>query len=130
MRERRKTDGRVIEGIARGEALAHSGQLQARAQEVHRERGHSLARVEQLRRHGRALGNETASRKRAAREQAARDLGYPTLEAYLRATYVVQGARVADIERALGASYPAIRRDFERTGIAVRHQRDRRRKAG
>jgi hypothetical protein len=52
------------------------------------------------------------------------------LEGYLHATYVVQGARVADIERALGASFEAIRRHLERAGIAVRHQRDRRRKAG
>ena len=126
LRQRRKTDARVIEGIARGEALARSGQLQARAQEVHRERGHSLARVEQMRRRGQALGNGTAARKRADRERRARELGFTTLEAYYRATYVRQGARLADLEQALGVSRTAIYADLKRAGIAIQHHRDRR----
>jgi hypothetical protein len=48
------------------------------------------------------------------------------LEDYLRAAYVQQGAKMSDIERALDASYPAIRGDLERMGVPVRHHRERR----
>jgi hypothetical protein len=73
---------------------------------VHYEGGHSLARIEELQQHGSALGLATAARHRAHREARARALGYRTLEDYLRAVDVQQGATMADIERALGASYP------------------------
>jgi hypothetical protein len=68
----------VIKGVARGEALARSAKLQARAREVHYKRGHSLARIDQLQRDGSALGHATAARHRAHREKRAKALGYRT----------------------------------------------------
>jgi hypothetical protein len=53
-------------------------------------------------------------------------LGYTSLEAYYRATYVREGARLADLERALDASRTAIYGDLKRAGIQIQHQRDRR----
>jgi hypothetical protein len=130
MRERRRTDPRVIKGVARGEALARSGKLQARARDVHYKRGHSLARIDQLQRDGSALGHATAARHRAHREKRAKALGYRTLEDYLRSAYVTQGAKMADIQRGLGASYAAIRADLERMGVPICHHRERRQDHG
>jgi hypothetical protein len=126
MRERRQTDPGVIEGAKRGEALGRSGELQARALDVHYERGHSLARIEQLQQHDSALGHATAARHRAHRKARPWALGSPDLEAYLRSVYATQSAKMSEIARALGASYPAIHADLDRLGIPVKHHRERR----
>jgi hypothetical protein len=119
LRARMRSDERIRAGMERGMALARSGALQRRAREVARHRGQSIERDADLRRAGRELGESRATAFRQTRENAAQALGFPDLESYLRRRYVDDGARIADLQTELGASYSAIRADLARFAIKV-----------
>lgn len=110
----------------KGHALARSGALQARARAVASERGERLARRQQLLDSGRRLGTERAQRHRAIREARAGALGFDSLDAYLRATYLTAGMCIEDLQAQLRASYAAVRADLRRAGIDTRRKRGRR----
>lgn len=114
------TDPRIREGMSRGAELARTGALQARARDVAETRGPRLARAEQLRSGGRALGRSRARAFRDKREARATELGYATLAAYLQTRYVVAGATIDELCDELGASYSAVRAELRRAGVNVR----------
>jgi hypothetical protein len=47
-------------------------------------------------------------------------MGFEDLADYLHRRYVLDGARLEDLQREFGASYSAVRSDVRRAGINVR----------
>jgi hypothetical protein len=127
LRERIATDPRIRAGMELGAALARSGLLQARAQEVTAQRGARLQREQTLVRDGRQLGRQRARAFRECRELRARNLGFDGLEDYLRQRYVTQRVRIEDLAVELGASVSAVRGDLDRYAITVARGTPRRR---
>jgi hypothetical protein len=123
LRDRIATDERIQRGMSRGVALARSGRLQARARQAAATRDRSIERDEDLRHSGRQLGAARAAAYRTTRDATARSLGFPDLDSYLRRRYVTDGARIADLQEELGASYTAIRAELRRLEIPVRRGR-------
>jgi hypothetical protein len=77
MRARIAGDPRIGAGMARGAALARSGELQHRAQQLHSQRPSALGRERQLTAGGTPLGRSRAQAFRARREERAHGLGSP-----------------------------------------------------
>ena len=68
---------------------------------------------------GLVSGRRKQARLRDGREQLARSLGFPTLDAHLRARRA-EGASIADLQRELDAGYVAIRKDLAAAGLPVK----------
>jgi predicted transcriptional regulator len=99
LRERMATDPRIAVGMQRGVDRARNGTLQARARELAGEHSSRAARAGELKVHGHQLGTDRAERYRAERAARATELGFDSLDAYLQQRYVVQQARLEDLQR-------------------------------
>jgi hypothetical protein len=75
------------------------------------------------------MGQRRAEAFRARRETRARELGYPDLATYLRQRYAVDGARLEDLARELGAGLATVVAEMDRAGIARRPRSERRARA-
>ena len=103
--------------MALGVELARSGELPAAGTAVMSRELRRPQLLELRTRQGRDLGVRRAEAFRARRERRARELGFPDLAAYLHQRYVVDGARVVDLARELGAALSAVIADMNRAGI-------------
>lgn len=127
LRERAASDARIQEGMRIGIALARSGRLQSRARSVAKARLPRIERERDLVASGRRIGSGRAAAFAQRRERRARDLGFETLEDYLRERYLGRRIRIVDLARELDASVSAVRGDLDRFGIDVRRGAPRRR---
>jgi hypothetical protein len=119
LRERIASDERIRAGMNLGAALARSGLLQARAREVAAQRGVRVQREQTLVEGGRQMGRERARAFLERRELRSRNLGFDSLEDYLRRRYVMQRVRIEDLASELGASLASVRGDLDHYGITV-----------
>src|SRR5918994_3956810 len=71
-------------------------------------------------RQGRAMGQRRAEAFQTRREARARELGYRDLATYLHERYAVDGARVEDLARELGAALSAVVAAMDQAGIPRR----------
>lgn len=117
MRVRIAGDPRIGAGMARGAALARSGELQQRARQLHSERPSALERERQLAEGGTRLGRSRAQAFRARREERAHALGFADLEAYYRTRYREQRVRLERLAEELQCAQSAVRGDLIRLGL-------------
>ena len=117
MRARIADDPRIGAGMARGAALARSGELRHRAQRLHSERPSALERERQLAEGGTRLGRSRAEGFRARREARARELGFTDLDAYYQDRYSVQRVRLERLAEELQCAQSAVRGDLIRLGL-------------
>jgi hypothetical protein len=78
--------------MKRGVELAKAGHKVRRRREADAQRDQPVARAEQLRRSGEDLSALNTGRWRDRRERRARQLGYASIDDYLRRRYVLDGA--------------------------------------
>ena len=125
LRARMATDERVQLGMARGHALARSGELPAMGTAAHASAAFVGERAASARRSGERLGAREAERNLQRRARRAVERGFDDLETYLRSRYVQQHARVADIAADLGVAETTVVADLERAGISRRPREER-----
>lgn len=120
LKRRMDTDPRIRAGMDKGVALARSGELQARGRVVMAKRGGiSAERLRLVSEQGKRASALHTNRYRQRREDAARALGYASLDDYLRRRYAQDGALLTDLQIEIGASYSALRRDLAAAEIDV-----------
>ena len=112
-----RTDERVQAGVQIGLELARSGRLYAMRQEASSSSASRLEAVRVRQATALAMGKVRTKRLAAEREQRARELGHPSLQAYLQAVHVVERRSLAEIARGLSVGVGTVARDLDRLGI-------------
>ena len=122
LKRRIKTDARIRTGMRKGLALARAGELNRLGRVADRDRGRSLERRERTRQQGHDLGRARAERLRRARDDRARDAGYPDAATMIERCYLRGGVNVSRLAELLGCAETTVIAEMDRLGIDRRPQ--------